>query len=132
MTLSELVQEYRREHDLSQRQFASACGLSNGYISMLERNVNPKTGLPVTPSLPALKKIADGMGISLTDLFTRTDDIPVDLLTDSLDKVTPAPKAGGGRRNLDDELASILLELTPEKKKEALSYLRYLADSADK
>ena len=52
MTLSDLVQEYRREHGLSQRQFASICGLSNGYISMLERNVNPKTGQPVTPSLP--------------------------------------------------------------------------------
>lgn len=132
MTLSDLVQEYRREHGLSQRQFASICGLSNGYISMLERNVNPKTGQPVTPSLPALKKIADGMGISLTALFTRTDDIPVDLLTSSLDKAAPTLHAESGRSVLDDELASILLELTPEKKREALSYLRYLAESADK
>lgn len=132
MTLSDLVQEYRREHGLSQRQFASICGLSNGYISMLERNVNPKTGHPVTPSLPALKKIADGMSITLTDLFTRTDDIPVDLLTEGLDETTPAPKAGSGRCGLDNELAAILLELTPEKKREALSYLRYLAESADK
>ena len=99
---------------------------------MLERNVNPKTGQPVTPSLPALKKIADGMGITLTDLFTRTDDIPVDLLTEGLDETTPAPKAGSGRSGLDNELAAILLELTPEKKREALSYLRYLAESADK
>ena len=132
MTLSDLVQEYRREHGLSQRQFASICGLSNGYISMLERNVNPKTGQPVTPSLPALKKIADGMGISLTDLFTRTDDIPVDLLTGSLGEAAPTPHAESGRGSLDDELAAILLELTPEKKREALSYLRYLAESADK
>ena len=132
MTLSDLVQEYRREHGLSQRQFASVCGLSNGYISMLERNVNPKTGQPVTPSLPALKKIADGMGITLTDLFTRTDDIPVDLLTDGLDEATPAPRAKSGRSNLDDELASIFFVLIPEKKREALSYLRYLAESADK
>lgn len=132
MTLSDLVQEYRREHGLSQRQFASICGLSNGYISMLERNVNPKTGQPVTPSLPALKKIADGMSITLTDLFTRTDDIPVDLLTEGLDETTPAPKAGSGRSGLDIELAAFLLELTPEKKREALSYLRYLAESADK
>ena len=132
MTLSDLVQEYRREHGLSQRQFASICGLSNGYISMLERNVNPKTGQPVTPSLPALEKIADGMSITLTDLFTRTDDIPVDLLTEGLDETTPAPKAGSGRSGLDNELAAILLELTPEKKREALSYLRYLAESADK
>lgn len=132
MTLSDLVQEYRREHGLSQRQFASVCGLSNGYISMLERNINPKTGHPVTPSLPALKKIADGMGISLTDLFTRTDDIPVDLLIGDQDETAPAPKAESGRGGLDDELASILLGLTPEKKREALNYLRYLAESADK
>lgn len=103
MTLSDLVQEYRREHGLSQRQFASVCGLSNGYISMLERNINPKTGQPVTPSLPALKKIADGMGISLTDLFTRTDDIPVDLLIGDQDETAPAPKAESGRGGLDDD-----------------------------
>ncbi len=62
MTLSDFVKEYRKEHDLSQRQFAAICGLSNGYISMLERNLNPKTGLPLTPSLPALKKISTAMG----------------------------------------------------------------------
>lgn len=56
MTLRELVMDFRKEHGISQRQFANMCGLSNGYISMLERNSNPKTGLPVTPSLTALKK----------------------------------------------------------------------------
>ena len=132
MTLSDLVQEYRREHNLSQRQFASICGLSNGYISMLERNVNPKTGHPVTPSLPALKKISDGMGITLTELFTRVDDIPVDLLTDSMYEKAPTPEVGSRRDSLDDELATILLEFTPEKKREALRYLRYLSESADK
>ena len=48
MTLRELVMDFRKEHGISQRQFANMCGLSNGYISMLERNSNPKTGLPVT------------------------------------------------------------------------------------
>ena len=80
MTLRELVITYRNEKGMSQRQFATACGLSNGYISMLEKNVNPKTGLPVTPSLPALKKIAMGMGLTLNDLFLQADDMPVDLL----------------------------------------------------
>ena len=27
MTLSDFVKEYRKEHDLSQRQFAAICGL---------------------------------------------------------------------------------------------------------
>ena len=46
MTLGELIQEYRKEHGMSQRQFAIACQLSNGYISMLERGENPKTKTP--------------------------------------------------------------------------------------
>lgn len=79
MTLSELLVNYRNEHSLSQRQFAIQCGVSNGYIAMLEKKVNPKTGLPMTPSLPSLKKIASTMGITLSDLFSLVDDMPVDI-----------------------------------------------------
>ena len=86
MTLGELIQEYRKEHGMSQRQFAIACQLSNGYISMLERGENPKTKTPVTPTLPALQKIAQGLGISLTELFVQVDDMPVDLLVGDQEK----------------------------------------------
>lgn len=79
MTLIELIQTYRQEHDLSQRQFALDCNLSNAYISMLERGENPKTGQPIVPSLVALKKLATGMHITLGDLMTMVDDIPVAL-----------------------------------------------------
>ena len=44
MKIGDLIQKYRAEHDMSQRQFAIMCGLSNGYISMLEKGKNPKTG----------------------------------------------------------------------------------------
>lgn len=101
MTLRDLMQEYRSEHNLSQRQFALECGLSNGYISMLEKNLNPKTGLPVTPSLPALKKIASGMGITLTDLLSLVDDMPVDLfITNTEEKPTPVSESGPNRNVL--------------------------------
>lgn len=82
MTLGMLIVEYRQSHDMSQRQFAALCGLSNGYISMLEKNENPKTGLPVTPSLAALKKISQCIGISMDELFAKVDDMPVDLVSD--------------------------------------------------
>jgi len=75
MELSEIVREYRKENEISQRKFAAICELSNGYISMLEKNVNPKTGLPIIPSITAMKKIAKGIGISLKDLLAKTDDI---------------------------------------------------------
>lgn len=77
MTLIELIQQYRTEHDMSQRQFATECGLSNGYISMLERGTNPKTGQPITPTLVAFKKLAAGMHMSVNELFSKIDDMPV-------------------------------------------------------
>ena len=79
MKLGDLIREYRDSHELSQRQFANACDLSNGYISILERGVNPNTGKPVAPTLPQLKKLADGMGITLSELFDKVDDMPVDI-----------------------------------------------------
>ena len=57
MTLKDLVIKYRTENGLSQRQFALQCGLSNGYISMIEREVNPSTGEKITPTLQALNKV---------------------------------------------------------------------------
>lgn len=83
MTLSELLKEYRKKNELSQRQFANKCGISNAHISMIENNMNPKTGQPLTPSLPMLKKIAGGMNLSLDDLFSLTDDFMVDLSNSS-------------------------------------------------
>ena len=79
MKLSDLIRSYRESHDLSQRQFAIQCGLSNGYISILEKGVNPNTGKPVTPTIPQLKKLADGMAMTLNELFDQVDDMPIDL-----------------------------------------------------
>lgn len=79
MTLKEYVLEYRKSHKISQRQFAAMCDLSNGFISMLEKGDNPHTQKPITPSLPTLKKLANGMGISLDELLSVTDDIQLNL-----------------------------------------------------
>lgn len=139
MTLRELIKKYRQEHNLSQRQFATNCSLSNGYISMLERGLNPKTKQPVAPTLAALKKLAEGMCMTLTDLFAVVDDIPVDLATDELDdlgetlnkELSALINEGGLIDGLDVEIVTLILKLSPEKKKEALKYLHYLADYAD-
>lgn len=132
MTLGELIQQYRAEHGISQRQFAVACDLSNGYISMLERGENPKTKQPVTPTLPAMRKIAQGMGISLTELFVRVDDMPVDLLIGDEGKEISAPVSEGGfTDDLDMAIAQLIVSMSPEKKKEAVNYLRFLAEHAE-
>lgn len=79
MKIGELLREYREAHDLSQRQLAYQCGLSNGYISILEKGQNPKTGKPVVPNLAQLKKLAEGMGMTTMELIDKVDDLPIDL-----------------------------------------------------
>ena len=79
MTLKEYVLEFRKNHKISQRQLAAMCDLSNGFISMLERGNNPNTHEPITPSLKTLKKLANGMGVSLDELLSVTDDIQLNL-----------------------------------------------------
>ena len=88
MDLRNFIIKYRAEHGLSQRQFSEACGMSNGYISMIERGENPKTKLPVTPTLTALKKMASGMGMTLSALLTEVDDMDVNLIDNSSKKKT--------------------------------------------
>lgn len=79
MKLGDLIRSYRDTHGLSQRQFAIQCDLSNGYISILEKGINPSTGKPVTPTLPQMKKLADGMAMTLSELFDKVDDMPIDI-----------------------------------------------------
>ena len=39
MKIGEYIRQYREENKLSQREFAKMCGLSNAYISMLEKQL---------------------------------------------------------------------------------------------
>lgn len=113
MTLGEIIKIYRDEKDLSQRQFAEACGLSNGYISMLEKNLNPKTGLPMVPSLTAIKKIAALMGVTANDILDQMDDVPVEIADDE-DFINEAPTVEDSGRTVE---FMELFELLPEEKK---------------
>ena len=79
MTLGEFIKEYRERNNLSQRQFAIRCGLSNGYISMLEDGKNPKTGKPLVTKIENIMKIASAMGYTLSDLFNSVDDMEIDI-----------------------------------------------------
>lgn len=79
MKLSELIKKYCDDHNMSYRKFADRCGVSNGYITMLINERNPKTGQPIKPQLTSLSKIAAGMGISTNDLLNAVDEIAIDI-----------------------------------------------------
>ena len=80
MKLSAVVSEYRQKLQISQREFARRCGLSNSYISFIENEVNPRTGKPIVPTLEQYGKIAAGMNMTVHQLFSLLDeDSPVEL-----------------------------------------------------
>lgn len=74
MTLGNLILKYRMENDMSQRQFAARCGVSNAYISMLEKGVNPSTGKPVVPTMQQFRAIYTAMGYTLDEILRLIDD----------------------------------------------------------
>ncbi len=80
MTLGDIVHDYRTRHGLSMDEFSRRCQLSKGYISMLEKNKNPKSGKPIIPSITTYVNVAAAMGLSVDDLMDRVGkDQPVKL-----------------------------------------------------
>lgn len=73
MTLGDIVKNYRVEHGLSLREFSRISGVSNGYISMLEKNEHPKTKKPIVPSIEKMRCIANAMGMSFDSLLDMID-----------------------------------------------------------
>ena len=78
MTLGEYVKAYRQMHGLSQREFANIAGLSNTYISYLERGYSGH-GQAVVPSIETYQAIARATGCTARDLIELLDDTVVEL-----------------------------------------------------
>jgi transcriptional regulator with XRE-family HTH domain len=57
------LQRVRTAKNLSQRELAKRVGVTNSTISLIEQN-------KVSPSVSSLKKVLDGIPISLADFFT--------------------------------------------------------------
>ena len=74
MDLKDILIQYREENRISQRELARRCGLSNAQISILEYGKNKQTGRKPTPDIITLKKLADGMGITLQSLLDSIGD----------------------------------------------------------
>lgn len=79
MEIGQFVKQYRQKNRLALRKFAEICGVSHSYIAMLENGKNSKTGEPIVPSLSMLKKLSTGMGMSINELISISDDCPVSL-----------------------------------------------------
>lgn len=74
MHLGQIIKNYRTANSLTIEEFGQKSGLSRGYISMLEKNRNPKTGLPIQPSIVTIKAASMAMGLSLDELMRQMGD----------------------------------------------------------
>lgn len=63
MEVSTRLKLVREKHALSQRELAKRAGVTNSTISLIEQN-------RVSPSISSLKKVLDGVPMSLAEFFT--------------------------------------------------------------
>lgn len=124
MTLGDYIRAYRKETNMSQREFAKKCDLSNGYISMLERGINPKTKEPITPSLTQLKKLADGMSVTVNDILLEVDDMPVDVGVN----IKEQPARGGELPSDKQEMYDFIDTLSDEQVRRLLQIAKAAFD----
>lgn len=73
MTLGDIIKEYRTSHGLSQDIIAERSGLSKAYISILERNRNPKTGEPPIATPKTINAIALAINSDFDTIFSKLD-----------------------------------------------------------
>ena len=53
---------------------ANLCGITKGYVAMLEKNVNSKTGRPVKPTVETISKVCKGLNMDINEVFELLDD----------------------------------------------------------
>ena len=123
MTLGEAIRQYREEHELSMRDFAKLCGLSNTMISNYERGTSAKTGEPLIPSVGNVIKVAKAMGLELEDIVALCgDDLGAVTLRDEPDYRGPNPRIA--------RLVEIADALPNKELKELVKYAEFLAQRA--
>lgn len=69
MQLGPYLKELRDAKGWSLREAAKRTGLSHSYIDDLERGVSRATGKPTSPTVEALKALANGYGIPVMQLL---------------------------------------------------------------
>lgn len=66
-----IIKEYRKLHRMSMDAFAERAGLSKPYISMLEKNYNPKSKKKIIPTIDTISKCAKAMNMDFDELFNE-------------------------------------------------------------
>lgn len=101
------LKEIRMEHNLSQRELAKRTGVANASISQIESDrINPTVG--------ALKRILDGIPISLSDFFDEGNNAEEQIFF-SADELVEIGDRGVSFRQVGATLKNKSLQLLHEK-----------------
>ena len=125
MKLSNVIIDYRNRMQISQREFARRCGLSNSYISFIENEYNPRTGKPIVPTIEQYQKIASCMSLSLQQLFEMLDeDSPVELHQKSFSSLKEDPQIHA--------VSTMMESMSKDQKDQILAIVRAYASTQRK
>lgn len=136
-SIGEMIKKYRQEHGMSMEEFASRCGLSKAYISLIERGKNTRSDKPIVPSIDTVKAIANVLGVDLNVLLRSMGyDAPMNTV------ITIEPGYGGNGYYAEPDAAALADELlhnedlrvlfsasrdlTEEQMRDAYKYIKYL------
>lgn len=86
--LGQIIKEFRKETGLSMAEFADLAKISKAYVSVLEKNKNPRNGNPIIPSIPTIRNVANGVGLTFDEVFSLLDESQIVSLQDD-SKITP-------------------------------------------
>ena len=75
MKLGEKIKEQRLLKKMTMDTLAKQAGISKGYVSMLEKGINPNTKKTLIPSLDKVQNIAKALNIELDVLLKDTNDL---------------------------------------------------------
>ena len=79
MKLGDMIKEFRTFNGLTIEEFSKLSGLSNAYISMLEKGRRPGTNKPIVPTYAVCLKIARALGLTMNEFVSMIDDMPIDV-----------------------------------------------------
>lgn len=136
-SIGEMIKKYRQEHGMSMEEFASRCGLSKAYISLIERGKNTRSDKPIVPSIDTVKAIANVLGVDLNVLLRSMGyDAPMNTV------ITIEPGYGDNGYYIEPDAAALADELlhnedlrvlfsasrdlTEEQMRDAYKYIKYL------
>lgn len=123
MELNELIKLFRETNDYTMQEFADRCGLSKGYISMLEKGVQPRNGNKITPSIETIAKLAKAMGMTPDELIQQLNGDQEVSLTPIIDEKTALLQKIYDENKILFDAAD---NATPEQIRQAAEYLEFL------